>query len=155
VNFLEAVAALQAGECEGIRRCSFTLKPYHVPGQRIGIDMTSGKIAFEHLLANDWQLVNPIPRTEKREVKRYLLVNKETGEERRYASNGDEAYDASVYEVVTLTGTYDSPIPRKTKKRGVYGGAIYANGVLQVNDPCEEIPIGKPLTLKIEWEENE
>jgi hypothetical protein len=56
-------------------------------------------------------------------------------------------------QFVELTGHFSRPVPEKVKRKCVYGGAIYSNRILRVNAPCEEIPIGKPLTLEISWDE--
>ena len=68
MNFLDAVKALQEGRCEGVKRkgWGFVYDSY-----ADGINFNHDKIAFEHFLAEDWQLVNEVKQYEEVEVVAY------------------------------------------------------------------------------------
>jgi hypothetical protein len=125
MNFLEALASLQAGECEGIRRSLYGdgVLLHLVEGQlyRRNRDNQRDDLHFMPytFLATDWELVNPKPRTEQREVKRWAIYWKKdnalvcTVETKERA----EVNCSSAEYIVELTGTYEVEIPRKVKRR--------------------------------------
>ena len=103
--------------------------------------------------------LNPRPVTEEVEVKRWAVVdsNGHFKESIHYDTKPDAEYMDENWpgcQLVVSTYHYSRPVKRKVKRHGTYGGAIYADGILKVNDCCNEIPVGKPLILKIEWEED-
>lgn len=116
LNFLEAVAALQAGECKGIKRRMWNADSVLVVVGLEKIEFRCGTTYVPYLIdfQNDWVLVNPIPKTERREVKRwYCPICAGTFMNNHSAAC---ACNRKVSELVELTGHYDAPIPRKVKR---------------------------------------
>lgn len=149
MNFLEAVQALANGECEGIRRL----------GGYATITLSEGCLQdcykdARNILANDFILVNPIPKTENREVKRWMIRESDgniTGipfATYKQAENYCENCKIENANIIELTGFVEVPIPRKVKRRmdisEVVGcGHFTVNGVL----------IPKDAKTFAEWEE--
>jgi hypothetical protein len=161
VNFLEAVAALQAGECELVRVGNVflgiakgILTCFHYESDFPNKPSPSFSFTAEAYLRQDFSMVNPIPLTEKREVKRWAIIspsNTEYATEVNLGSAQRFIENHPTYSIVELTGTYDAPIPRKVKRRHQSVTTIQFNGHIGI--PLELR--GKTGILTFEWEENE
>ena len=163
MDFLSAVRALENGECEGIRRVAWLAKDLMLAKSShlstvISWNVETDRYAMptsDNILAYDWELVNPIPLTEEVEVKRWIIRSSSLHmfHEKVDAEDFCKHTATPKSHIIEMSGVDHVPVKPKVTKRGVYGGAIYADGIMKVHDPCNEIPIGKPLKLQIEWEE--
>jgi len=118
MNFLDAVRALQAGECGGIRRNDVMWK-YTLDGDgnlcMLDKDQSAGSF-----LADDWELVNPKPQTVTKEVKRWAVVDEKTGGV-HFTSGNIEQCEVRLPDypgplaIVELTGTYTVEVPKVRK----------------------------------------
>ena len=123
MNFMEAVAALQAGECEGIRAVGWNSDNVLV--------IRDGKLEFRQGLSyipyaidfgKDFQLVYPKPITETVEVKRYMITNPGGGvysdtfmtKEAAECKAAKMPYPSGA--IVELTGHYEAPVPPRVRK---------------------------------------
>lgn len=117
MNFVDAVAALKNGECEGIRAEGWNSDNVLVirAGElklRQGLHYIPYAIDF----SKDFQLVNPKPLTEKREVKRWICLECETAFE-AHSPTVKAGECCTGKRLVELTGTYDAPVKPKVKRR--------------------------------------
>lgn len=122
MNFLEAVQALKDGQCEGVSINKASFCKYSLTRQGwLGMDGEFGmQRSLDDYLADDWQLVNPRPLTETKEVKRWLHV--QNGLEIGHTDNQTVAQEWNDnpnygYAVVELIGTYEAPVKPKVKRR--------------------------------------
>jgi hypothetical protein len=143
MNFIEAAKALNDGECTGIKR----------PGGVVRDGFAFDTIWLDSILATDWEMVNPKPRTEPREVKRWGIFYKKDNELVCTVGTEDaavKACDARYSYIVELTGAYEVEIPRKVKRREeVTVRATKDNGLTFLFPHAND----KTGTLTFEWEE--
>jgi hypothetical protein len=112
VTFLEAVEALQSGECEGIRAAGWNSdNVLFVSGGKLQFRQGLAYIPYAVDFSKQFQPVNPIPRTEKREVKRWFCT------ECKQSQGFEGSATCCEKPMVPLTGHYDAPVPRKVKRR--------------------------------------
>lgn len=107
MNFLDAVQALKDGKCKSIERDGVMPLNLSVSGyimNCIGLFVLN----TEHILADDWQLVNPVIKYEEVEVVKYMVKGE----------MGDFFYDCKPeYPCIKLTGTIKKEIKQKVKHR--------------------------------------
>jgi hypothetical protein len=129
MNFMEAVQALQNRECKAIR-CNGGSAKYVINslGQLVYkttcIDGDAIRRDAEDYLG-EWELVDPKPLTETKEIVRYIVVDDhgftcaETYHSEEEALVGPRAaiLQRGTATIVKFTGTYKVEVPRKVKKR--------------------------------------
>ena len=159
MDFLTAVKALQAGECEGIIRDCQKGK-LHLIISRGRIVWSNFRInsalspEIDWLLADDWILVNPIPRTETREATTFGVVVDGNVEMIDEEESGCDKW-ATKYggQVVKLTAPYQVEVKPKVKRRKEIG--VMNKGIIKRNvgfTQQRECPQMK-AKLFAEWEE--
>lgn len=141
MNFLEAVTALKNGECKGIKPDYDGAATYVTRGDYLSLGDGSGMRRSVEDLLGDWQLVNPKPQTETREIIGYSVVF-DSGESMVFGLKSCAEIEAERYEkqfghfqIIPLTGTVELPVKPKVKHREdiseVVGcGHFTVNGVL-------------------------
>lgn len=127
MNFLEAVRELVEGKCKGIKR----------PGGIVRRDKHFD-IYADSILADDWQLVDPVPQEEEVEVVRW------------YSPSLNLVFDAESIaraqgDCIPLTGTYRRPVKPKVKRR-VSLGYVSKTGYIYEGVPSR-------AKFYAEWEE--
>jgi hypothetical protein len=130
MKFEEALGEAFVGRCDGFKR-PFWANYLVVEERDLLWDITRATCNIRPVdyLADDYVLVNPKPRTEKREVKGWVVLSKDTG------------------EMTPFVTTYEVEVPRKVKRRE----EIQYQGTIMVTDGPRPVPVGAKFFA--EWEE--
>ena len=165
MNFLEAVKALNNGECEGIRHLNWTQKmtPQFLCKGKDGCFAWSGGFPFEGFLVSqcttdDWELVAPVPQTEDVEIKRWAIYS-ENGDFKvsmRHDVKPDQTYIDDNWpgcHLVELSGMLPVEVKPKVKHREIIHYELGGEFVADNNRwrPISDLP--KTAMKYAEWEE--
>jgi hypothetical protein len=118
MNFIEAVKELSEGRCKGIKREEWFYKIMLVVKEQfvsMSLPQFVGCTPADYL-AEDWQLVDPIPQTEEVEVVRWMCRHCETVFPSQDVSAGRPCC-WGMGTLIQLTGHYTREVKPKVKRR--------------------------------------
>ena len=153
MDFLSALTELKEGRCEGIKR-KFATNTFYKSHESLDCI-----VYIEHMLSNDWQLVNPKPKYEEVEVVQYALVD-ENGIQQATSNESFLMRESGMFNFteVKLTGTYQKEVKPKVVKRKQIGdeNTLYTKIKESDDDIYNRIYKSKNSGMKIivEWEED-
>ena len=151
MRFEEAVRELSEGHCKGIKRSDISTLCLKDNGRLIFKDTVDNEYDSYscHILADDWELVDPIPQYEEVPIVRYLWINRCTGAE---GLTTKEGLMPSQCDVVKLHGTQKVEVKPKVFHREEVNDIYQSVGSNQTLY-APFIYNGKKVQLFAEWSE--
>jgi hypothetical protein len=145
MNFLDAVRELEAGRCKKIISGCITLHEGGEGNRYLLNNADNGPLLFlRDYLADDWELVDPIPQTEEVEVIAWAMLNSEG--ELCNLRDKEPTTDSRHDQFFKLTGTYTREVKPKVKRRELV--QIKRNG-----EVIGDQPIPNTAKFYAEWED--